>query len=51
VSRFFEAVRDGDEEAVSNRFSRQSGFERFGSDPDEVWDDGEAAARISSRSR
>jgi class 3 adenylate cyclase len=46
VSRFFEAVRDGDEEAVSNRISRQSGFERFGSDPDEVWDDGEAAARV-----
>jgi hypothetical protein len=46
VIRFFEAVRDGDEEAVSNRISRQSGFERFGSDPDEVWDDGQAAARV-----
>jgi class 3 adenylate cyclase/ketosteroid isomerase-like protein len=46
VSRFFEALRDGDVEAVSNRISRHSGFERFGSDPDEVWDDGEAAARV-----
>ena len=46
VSRFFEALRDGDVEAVSNRISRRPGFERFGSDPDEVWDDGEAAARV-----
>jgi adenylate cyclase len=46
VTRFFEALRDGDEEAVRNRVSRQPGFERFGSDPDEVWHDGEAAARL-----
>ena len=46
VSRFFEALRDADVEAVSNRISRHPGFERFGSDPDEVWDDGEAAARV-----
>lgn len=46
VTRFFEALRDGDEEAVRIRFSRQAGFERFGSDPDEVWHDGETAARI-----
>jgi len=32
VTRFFEAQRDGDEEAVRIRFSRQPGFERFGSD-------------------
>jgi class 3 adenylate cyclase len=46
VSRFLEALRDGDVEAVSNRISRHPGFERFGSDPDERWDDGEAAARV-----
>jgi class 3 adenylate cyclase len=46
VGRFFDAVRDGDEEAVSNRISRQPGFERFGSDPAEWWQDGEAAALI-----
>jgi class 3 adenylate cyclase/ketosteroid isomerase-like protein len=46
VTRFVEAQRDGDEEAVRIRFSRQPGFERFGSDPDEVWHDGEMAARI-----
>ena len=46
VSRFIEALRDGDEEAVSNRVSRQPGFERFGSDPEEVWHDGETAARL-----
>lgn len=46
VTRFFEALRDGDEEAVRNRVSHQPGFERFGSDPDEVWHDGEAAARL-----
>jgi len=46
VTRFFEALRDGDEEAVRNRVSRQPGFERFGSDPEEVWHDGEAAARL-----
>lgn len=46
VTRFFEAVRDGDEEAVRNRLSRQAGFERFGTDPDEVWRDGEESARI-----
>jgi hypothetical protein len=32
VTRFFEALRDGDAEAVSNRISRQPGFERFGTD-------------------
>jgi adenylate cyclase len=46
VTRFFEALRDGDEEAVRNRVSRQAGFERFGTDPDEVWHEGEAAARV-----
>jgi class 3 adenylate cyclase len=46
VTRFFEAVRDGDEEAVSNRISRQPGFERFGSDPAEWWQDGETAALV-----
>jgi hypothetical protein len=35
VRRLFEALRDGDEEAVSSRVSRQSGFERYGSDPSE----------------
>jgi hypothetical protein len=46
VIRFFEALRDGDEEAVSNRISRQPGFERFGTDAVEWWQDGEAAARV-----
>jgi hypothetical protein len=46
VTRFFEALRDGDDEAVSNRISRQPGFERFGSDPGEWWTDGETAARM-----
>ena len=46
VSRFFEALRDGDEEAVRSRVSRQPGFERFGSDPEEVWHEGDTAARL-----
>ena len=46
VRRFFDAVREGDEEAVSHRFSRQPGFERFGSDPAEWWQDGEAATMV-----
>lgn len=46
VTRFFEALRDGDEEAVKVRISRQPGFERFGSDGAELWHDGETAARL-----
>ncbi|MGQ0850118.1 MAG: adenylate/guanylate cyclase domain-containing protein [Actinomycetota bacterium] len=46
VTRLFEALRDGDEESVTSRISRQPGFERFGFDPDEWWQDGEKAARI-----
>lgn len=46
VIRFFEALRDGDEASISNRISRQPGFERIGSDPDEVWHEGEDAARV-----
>ena len=46
LQRFFEALRDGDEEAVSNRLSREAGFERYGSDPEEWWRDGEEAALI-----
>jgi adenylate cyclase len=46
VTRFFEALRDGDEEAMSNRVSRVPGFERIGSDPDEIWHDGATAARL-----
>jgi len=46
VIRFIEALRDGDEEAVSNRVSRQPGFERLGSDPEELWHEGETAARL-----
>jgi hypothetical protein len=45
VIRFFEALRDGDEEAVSNRISRKPGFQRFGTDAVEWWQDGDAAAR------
>ena len=46
VIRLFDALRDGDEEAVSNRISRLPGFLRFGSDPDEMWLDGEEATRV-----
>jgi hypothetical protein len=46
VTRFVDALRDGDDEAVSNRISRQPGFERFGSDAAEWWQDGETAARL-----
>jgi adenylate cyclase len=46
VTRFVEALRDGDEEAVRTRVSRQPGFERIGSDPEEVWHEGEVAARL-----
>jgi len=46
VTRFFEALRDGDEDAVLTRVSRQAGFERFGTDPEEVWHYGQTAARV-----
>jgi adenylate cyclase len=46
VTRLFEALRDGDEEAVSNRISRQPGFERFGTDAVEWWQDGDTSARV-----
>lgn len=44
--RFIESVANGDEEAVRLRLSRQPGFERFGSDPEEWWHDGESAALV-----
>jgi hypothetical protein len=46
VIRLFEALRDGDEESVNTRLSRQPGFERFGSDELESWQDGENAWRV-----
>jgi adenylate cyclase len=46
IQRFFEALRDGDEAAVSSRISRQAGFERYGSDPNEWWRDGEETVLI-----
>ena len=46
VTRLVESVRDGDEEAVSVRFSRQAGVERFGSDPAEWWRDAESAVLV-----
>lgn len=46
VARLIDALRDADEEAISSRFSRQQGFERFGSDPAEHWRDGDAAVRV-----
>jgi class 3 adenylate cyclase len=49
VTRFFEALRDADEEAVDARISRQQGFERFGSDAAEWWQDGETTARLLVR--
>ncbi len=46
VNRLFEALRDGDEEAVKVRISRQPGFDRIGSDGAELWHDGETTARL-----
>jgi class 3 adenylate cyclase len=46
VIRLIDALRDGDEEAISNRISRQAGFERFGTDPAEWWQNGEDASRV-----
>jgi class 3 adenylate cyclase len=46
VTRFFEALRDGDEDAITSRISRQHGFERLGSDATERWQEGEIAARV-----
>jgi class 3 adenylate cyclase len=45
-ARFIESVANGDEEAVRVRLSRESGFEKFGSDPDEWWRDGDAASLV-----
>ena len=46
IERFFDATRAGDVQAVTNRLSREPGFERMGTDPDERWFDGEEAALI-----
>jgi SnoaL-like domain len=46
LARLLDAIRDGDERAVSNRFSRQPGFERYGSDPAEHWRDGDEAVLV-----
>jgi class 3 adenylate cyclase/ketosteroid isomerase-like protein len=46
IERFFNAMREGDIEAVTNRLSRQPGFERMGTDPEERWFDGSEAALI-----
>ncbi|HEU4527062.1 MAG TPA: adenylate/guanylate cyclase domain-containing protein [Actinomycetota bacterium] len=46
LERFFDAITEGDDLALSNRISRQPGFERFGSDPEEWWLDGEQAALV-----
>ena len=45
-ARLLDAIGDGDEQAVSNRFSRQPGFERYGSDPAEHWRDGDEAVLV-----
>jgi len=45
-ARFIESVADGDEEAVRLRLSREGGFEKFGSDPEEWWQDGDAASMV-----
>jgi hypothetical protein len=39
MARFFEAIRDGDEEAVKVQVSGRPGLARFGSDAAEVWAD------------
>ena len=46
LTRLLDAIGDGDEQAVSNRFSRQPGFERYGSDPAEHWRDGDEAVLV-----
>ena len=46
IQRFFDATRDGDVRAVTNRLSREPGFERMGTDPEERWFDGEESALI-----
>lgn len=46
VTRFIEAVRDGDGEAIRNRVSLDPGVERFGSDADEVWHGGDTSIRL-----
>lgn len=46
LARLLDAIGDGDEQAVSNRFSRQPGFERYGSDPAEHWRDGDEAVLV-----
>ena len=46
LARLLDAIRDGDEQAVSNRFSRQPGFERYGPYPAEHWQDGDEAVLV-----
>lgn len=46
VTRFFQALRDGDEDAIVSRISREPGFERLGSDQTERWHDGDAAPLV-----
>ena len=46
VTRFFQALRDGDEDAIVSRISRDPGFERLGSDQTERWHDGDAARLV-----
>jgi class 3 adenylate cyclase len=45
-TRFIESIANGDEEALPVRVSRLAGFEKFGSDPEEWWQDGEAAMLV-----
>src|SRR5262245_56240086 len=45
-ARFIDSVANGDEEAVRVRLSSAAGFEKFGSDPDEWWRDGDAASMV-----
>jgi SnoaL-like domain len=46
VTRLVESVAAGDAEALRVRMSLQPGFERFGSDRDEWWQDGEASTLV-----
>jgi class 3 adenylate cyclase len=45
-TRFIESVANGDEEALRVRLSLQPGVERFGSDPDEWWRDGQESMLV-----
>jgi hypothetical protein len=46
VIRLIDALREGDEEAISKPHFSPTGFERSGTNPAEWWRDGEDASRV-----